>query len=436
MNSAAKRMQYDGFIFSNIDRLGRNARHIFAMRDWAEDHGKKLIITSPSLQWPVPDDDMSSAIMWDLLARLAEIELKMITKRNRETLAFLNANGYLSNWWPIGYMVAPSGGNKTLVHDEDHAATVKQMFEWRVDGKTLLEIAAALDSLHLPTPRDLIAEAQGKEPPKKGWHRASVAAILANPIYKGTRTDSTGNVILRVPPIVDAAVWHAAQKIGKRTGEHSNGRRTLDKAMLAGVIKCGVCGRNMSRISANGKRSTDGKREEAPRYYCRGDDKTRCGVSTLLSEAEAYVSEQVAGFGDEPHLVQQINPGEVFTDDIEAVDRELQSLVLSTDDDAVSRIIALRAQRKELLAKQEAADEESFLDWVPAQNPDGTIKTVAQVWAETEGDTDARRKFLLDRGCELHVLRDRGRDEAGKSFNRVRYAIGWRDWWHGQLKAG
>lgn len=32
MNDAAKRMQYDGLIFSALDRLGRNARHISAMR--------------------------------------------------------------------------------------------------------------------------------------------------------------------------------------------------------------------------------------------------------------------------------------------------------------------------------------------------------------------------------------------------------------------
>jgi DNA invertase Pin-like site-specific DNA recombinase len=435
VNDAAKRMTYDGFIFSALDRLGRNARHISWMRDWAEDHGKVLIITSPPLQWPPAEGDVAGPIIWDVMARLAEYELYAITKRNRETLAYLRANKSLSSWWPYGYTVMKVGEGKTLVPDEETAENVLQMFKWRLEGKTLLEIAAALDSLHLPTPRDLIAEAKGNEPPRKGWHRASVAAILANPIYKGTRTDDTGNVILRVPPIVDNATWHAAQKIGKQTGERSSGRRTLDKALLAGVIKCGVCGGNMSRISANGKRSTDGKRDEAPRYYCRGTDKTtRCGVSTLVSEAEAYVSEQVAGFGDEPHFVQQINPGEVFTDEIDEIESQIQTLALSEDDDAVSRIVELRAQRKELLAKQEA-EESRYVDWVPAKNADGTIKTVADVWRETEGDTAARRKFLLDRGCELHVIRERGKGPDGKSYNRVKFSIGFNTWSAGQPQA-
>jgi hypothetical protein len=57
MSDAAKRAQYDGFIFSALDRLGRNARHISAMRDWAEDHGKVLIVRSPHLIWPQEEDD-------------------------------------------------------------------------------------------------------------------------------------------------------------------------------------------------------------------------------------------------------------------------------------------------------------------------------------------------------------------------------------------
>src|SRR6266581_845474 len=43
---------YDGIVAATLDRLGRNARHLARMRDWAEDNGKKIIVISPALQWP------------------------------------------------------------------------------------------------------------------------------------------------------------------------------------------------------------------------------------------------------------------------------------------------------------------------------------------------------------------------------------------------
>jgi len=46
-------------------------------------------------------------IMWDLLARLAEYELKAITKRIKETREWLQANNFLVGSYPYGYITTP-----------------------------------------------------------------------------------------------------------------------------------------------------------------------------------------------------------------------------------------------------------------------------------------------------------------------------------------
>jgi hypothetical protein len=109
-------------IAQELDRVGRNARHLLHLRDWCEDscgecrgpdgkgeinpaHRHRLIVLSPHMEWPAPDGDLGSGIMWDLLGRLAQYELEAITARNRETRAWLQANSKLAVKAPYGYQV-------------------------------------------------------------------------------------------------------------------------------------------------------------------------------------------------------------------------------------------------------------------------------------------------------------------------------------------
>jgi DNA invertase Pin-like site-specific DNA recombinase len=428
INDAAKRTQYDGFVFAALDRLGRNARHIAAMRDWAEDHGKKLIITSPPLQWPPADNDLASPIIWDVLSRLAEYELKAITKRNRETQAYLKANGFLVGRYPYGYMIVPKGDNKTLDLDPMTSPNVDKIFNLRCEGKTYQQIADYLNAQGVLTVYDLYAAAKGKAPKGSKWDRGTVRQIIMNPIYKGSRMSgrrngSGGSVVLRVPQIVDAATWRKAQLVSETASLAQKGRRTSDKALLAGVIKCGVCGRNMSRI-----RDSHGEQ----RYYCHGPKSgPRCRVSVSLADAEAYIAAQVAGFGDEPHMVSVLTPGDVNTDEIDATELQLRSLDLD-DPDYDEKHAALRAERQRLI-KLDAEAETPSVEWVPSRKADGTLKTVGEEWAER--DQDGKREWLLDRGGELQVIRDRGVDSDGKRTNIVLYSINWRNWWKNQPQA-
>lgn len=428
LNDPAKLSLFDGFIFSVMDRLGRNARHISAMRDWAEDHHKKLIIISPPLQWPPADGDLASPIIWDVLARLAEYELRAITKRNRETRAFLEANGLLAGRWPYGYMVAPKGKNKTLVPDPELKDMVEKIFAWRVEGLTYFEIAQQLTSLKVLTPYDHYALAQDRPLPGKGWNRQTVRNIVTNPLYKGTRINGKGQLVLEVEAIIGAPDWYKAQAVSETTTKRRNGRRsTRPKALLAAVLKCGVCGGNMSPLYPYPRYGTDGVTllKEEPTYYCHGkesarrDGGQRCKVTVNMAEVEAWVAGQVAGFGEELHMVPAFMPAEIHLDEIKMV--ELQIRALDQDaGDYDDKHTALRTERKRLVH----LDEEAKAGGIQLVS---SGKTIAREWDDR--DQEGRREFLLDRGCEVHAVRVRGTSPDGKKFSRAEYSITWRNYW-------
>jgi site-specific DNA recombinase len=421
INDPIKRMQHDGFIFSALDRLGRNARHISAMRDWAEDHGKVLIVRSPHLIWPPEEDDLASPIMWDLLARLAEYELKAITKRIKETQDWLQANNFLVGSYPYGYTTSPVKSSKTLVPDEAQAKIVEQIFDMRLAGKSLADIAEHLIAEGEYTPADLTAIGKGRDVSKPSqWAKSTVNRILRNPIYKGTRVYGSKRSVLRVEPIIDSDVWRKVQVLLTEKSGNSGRPRTGPKPLLLGVITCGACEGRMYRVFCG--------KDRIPYYRCHGlnEHVKGCGVMVRVADADAYVADQVAGWFDEPYLTPVITPRQVHADEIEAVERELRALDFD-DLDFDAKQADLRTERRRLINLDKEAPAE-YVDYIP------TGKTKGEEWAER--DQEGKRKFLLENGCEIHVLVSKTRGANGRERNLPLFSIGWRNWRGDLSKAG
>ena len=427
MNDAAKRMMYDGFIFSTLDRLGRNARHISSMRDWAEDHGKVLIVRSPNLIWPPEENDQASPIMWDLLARLAEYELKAITKRIKETQEWLQANNFLVGSYPYGYTTTLAKNSKILIPEPAQAKIVEKIFGIRLAGSSLAGIAEHLTAEGEYTPTDLTAMAKGREVASpSAWPKSTVNRILRNPIYKGTRVYGSKRSVLRVEPIVDAGVWHRVQAI--LTSESVNGGRPRQgpKALLLGIIKCGECGGKMYRVFCG--------KDRIPYYRCHGPNEhiKGCGVMVRIADADTYVAEQVAGWFDDPYMIDDPNFAvEHHGDEIEEVERQLRSLDFD-DPGFDSKQAVLRTERQRLI-KLDEETQQNRPERVSARHSDGSIKTKGEEWAER--DQAGKRDFLLEHGCVLEVLVGKTRGANGRMRNLPNYSIDWRNYWAGQLDA-
>jgi hypothetical protein len=234
-------------------------------------------------------------------------------------------------------------------------------------------------------PSDLTAMSKGRDVASpSAWPKSTVNRILRNPIYKGTRVYGKKQSVLRVEPIVDAGVWRRVQEL--LTSESDNGGRPRQgpKALLLGIIKCGVCGGKMYRVFG-GK---DGLR--IPYYRCHGLNEhiKGCGVMVRIADADTYATEQVAGWFDDPHMITDPNyTVELHTEEIRDLDIQIQSLD-QDDEEYDQKHSALRAERKRLVKLDDEAEREaqqSGPSKVPARHPDGSIKTIGEEWAERGG---------------------------------------------------
>jgi site-specific DNA recombinase len=204
---------------------------------------------------------------------------------------------YLGGRPPYGYRLADAGPHPNKAHaawgrrahrlepDPQTAPQVAWIFAERLAGHSMARIARALNDAAVPCPSAADPE---RNPHRSGkaWTLHTVRAILGNPRYTGRqvwnrqRTDADlvdpantglghrpvqrwnlpeGWVISARPAhpaIVTEADFIAAQDLVARRGPDSPADHHY---LLAGLLRCGICGRLLESCWSNGK----------PAYRCR-----------------------------------------------------------------------------------------------------------------------------------------------------------------------
>jgi site-specific DNA recombinase len=204
---------------------------------------------------------------------------------------------YLGGRPPYGYRLADAGPHPNKAHaawgrrahrlepDPETAPIVQWMFAQRLAGHSVARITRALNDAGIPCPS---AADPKRNPHRSGaaWTLSTVAAILANPRYTGRqvwnrqRTDrdlvdpaNTGLGHRQVqrwnlpagwvisarpahPVLVSEADFIAAQDTSAPRGPAGTATR---RYLLAGLLRCGICGRRLESAWSNGK----------PAYRCR-----------------------------------------------------------------------------------------------------------------------------------------------------------------------
>jgi len=384
---------YDGIIASALDRLGRNARHLSALRDWAEDNNKKIIVISPPLQWPPEPDDLASPIIWDVLGRLAEYELKAITKRSVETQAYLRANGFLVGTIPYGYIAIAKGGSKhkTLAPDPETAPFVVAMFEHYLAGESLTQICEWLDAQGAKPAawKEWNKKNQDKRGPEPIWNPATVSGILRNPVHAGRRKDASGRIVLKgFKSTVDPALWRAVNaKLA--VSPHKHGTPSAGTALLTGVLFCKKCDGPMYRIKV--------PRRNGPEFFyrCTGTARkpSQCKNMIPMADIDGWVNMQLTGepVGSLPVIVSVPVPGHGHEDEIAEVTQDISELD-QDDPEYDAKHAALRADRKRLQALPAVPD--TF-------DEQETSETVAGRWIGL--DDSQRRDYLLRADAKVYA---------------------------------
>lgn len=257
---------FDVILVSDPDRLARNLTLQLVLIDEIERHGVKIeFLTTPR------DDSPDSRLLFNVLGVIAEFEREKIRERTmRGRREKLRLGRLALSVPPLGYRIE----SDRLVPFEPEAQIVRTMFSWLVqERRPLRSIARELQALGIRTRRG------------GPWRISTVRKILVNPVYAGTTTyRAAGETFtLSVPALVSPAVWQAAQEQLRRNRALLQGRPTKRFYLLAGLVRCGLCGRRMA-----------GSRY---RYECTNRDRVLgngCRTAVSRPRLEAAVWEAVA----------------------------------------------------------------------------------------------------------------------------------------------
>lgn len=205
---------------------------------------------------------------------------------------------YVGNYAPYGYEMHPTIRNKLIV-DPEAAAVVRKIFTLAIAGTNTSEIARQLNAEKIPTPAQYFVARHpdtkkfGNMSDKISWthsmvHRtlnklaytgASVGHVrkIAAPLSRKTKLQSMEDWIVVEgvnEPIVSREEYDLAQAV---MNKQPNRKKTQIMYPLKSLVRCGNCGRAMTRRKSSGK------------FYCSYgtyDEDSDCDSSKSYSEKE------------------------------------------------------------------------------------------------------------------------------------------------------
>lgn len=193
-----------------------------------------------------------------------------ISVKVRSHLDIKRKNGqYIGAFAPYGYRKS-SGDKNRLIIDEKAAETVRQIFQWKINGMSGGRIAEKLNELGILTPMEY-KHSNGenfccgfRKKEKSRWEANEVNRILKNETYTGVllqgktyspnykikkRTEKEEKDWIRCENTHEAIIskedFKIVYELFKKDTRVAPEKETLH--ILSGFVKCGCCGGNMTR---------------------------------------------------------------------------------------------------------------------------------------------------------------------------------------------
>jgi site-specific DNA recombinase len=132
----------------SLSRLARSTRDTLSISDRLAKAGAELV----SLSEKIDTTSASGKMIFRLLAVLAEFERDQVSERTRTAMTYMRKNGRrISRFAPFGWDFDES--ETGLVENQAEQGVIKRVRKDRAKGRTLREIASALDQDGVPTKR-------------------------------------------------------------------------------------------------------------------------------------------------------------------------------------------------------------------------------------------------------------------------------------------
>lgn len=276
--------KWEGVLVMEIERLARGNTMDQGIVSNAFTNSKTVIITPIKTYDPADEFDQE---YFEFSLFMSRREYKTIRRRMEAgRIAAVKEGCFIGNIPPYGYeKYRRDDGKYSLKIVPDEAETVRYIYESRAAGKSITDIANALNGCKVPTRK-------GAE-----WQYATIRDMTGNPVYKGYirwnnryRVRSADNKraggskeLIVVPglhePIVSEELWEKANSVGIKGSPSCCGRPLSNP--LAGLVICGECGHSMIvRSYKNG-----GRRLVCTTHGCKCRGTTEDILTRAVSEA-------------------------------------------------------------------------------------------------------------------------------------------------------
>lgn len=196
-------------------------------------------------------NDPQSEFFGDLLSVINKYHVTLTKIKVKSALKTRVKSGKAHSILPYGYS---KDENESLIVDSEESEVIKKIFDLSLSGIGTRSIANYLNERGIQTRYNKIQKGTistknkytGRitvtEKSDIKWAGNTIRNILKNSIYKGERIYSGD--IYSVPVIINSTLWEAAQK-NLEKNRNNTGKKVEHKYLLKGLLRCGVCGRNM-----------------------------------------------------------------------------------------------------------------------------------------------------------------------------------------------
>ena len=228
--------KFETLLAYRLDRLGRSLLVIVDAHDRLQAAGVSL----RSATEPIDTSTPSGRLIFQMLASFAEYERETIRERTRDGMHRAFRDGKYMGRVPYGYRL---NGDARLEVVAEEAAFVREIIANIAEGSTLYREAKRLNDLGLPSPGQRYAN--GVRKPGRSWSATTISNIVHQPAYSGIHKvkfkGDEEHIEREVPAITDPSLQERAKATlteNKRRPDRKGDRKYL----LAGLVKCAVCG--------------------------------------------------------------------------------------------------------------------------------------------------------------------------------------------------